>query len=145
MLDSIDCPQDVNAWIQSLPCQVNIPAAMADDFEKWGPVPTVFDDIRSGVRICCRGHKKRAALELKQNYVTIPRKTEWQAVFTANISKKGCGILHSQPLYPGERFSLVLMTGLRRTIEIAWCRRLDKNCFEVGSRFVDAAEALAQE
>jgi len=101
----------------------------------------VSDDVRSTVRIHCRGKTLRAALELRQNYPAIPRETDWQAVYTVNISKKGCGFLHSQVLYPGEQFAMILWTGLRRTIEVAWCRRLDRNCFEVGSRFVDPLPA----
>jgi hypothetical protein len=139
MLDSSDQGQEVTAWIHSLPCTVMVPAKLLDDFEKSGPVPTVIDEMRCSVRFYCRGKNHRAALEVRQNYPAVPRQNEWRAVYATNISKRGCGILHSEPLYPGERFGLVLLTGARRSIEVAWCRRVDKNCFEVGSRFVDSA------
>jgi hypothetical protein len=138
MLDSSHREQEIAAWIYTLPCQVNLPAKLRENFAKSGPAPATPEDARGGVRIFCRGENHRAALQTCQNLPAFPRETEWTAVYTTNISKKGCGLLHNQIVYPGERFALVLLTGVPRTIEVAWCRRVDKNCFQVGSRFVES-------
>ncbi len=142
MLDSNSHEQDLSEWIFSLPCSIVLPAKLREKFDKSGPAATIVDDSRSGMRIHCRGNNNRAALEIRQNYPAIRRPLQWQAVYLANISKKGCGLLHSHVLYPGELFTLVLLTGIRRTVEITWCRRLDKHCYEVAHRFADPIPAL---
>jgi hypothetical protein len=145
MLDSSRHGQEVVSWIQSLPCRVNLPPALRDNFEKTGTAATVVNEVRSGIRVHCRCGNNRAALQARQNLPAFPRKTEWHSVYVTNLSKKGCGFLHSQIFYPGEQFTLILLTGIQRTIEVAWCRRIDKNCFEVGSRFADGAPASPTE
>ena len=87
------------------------------------------DDVRRHRRVHCRGEKHRAALELARACPALPRETAWQSVYTNDFSKQGCSFLHSAVLYPGERLRLILLTGVQRTIEVAWCRRLDKNCY----------------
>jgi hypothetical protein len=99
-------------------------------------VPVPGDDARRHRRIFCRGEKHRAALELRQTLPALPRPTEWHAVYTSDFSKNGCGFIHSTLLYPGERLRMVLLTGAQRRVEVAWCRRLDKNCYAVGGEFV---------
>ncbi len=142
MLDSNSHEQDVSEWIFSLPCSIVLPAKLREKFDKSGPAATIVDDSRSGMRIHCRGNNNRAALEIRQNYPAIPRPHQWHAVYLSNVSTKGCGLFHGQVLYPGEVFNLVLLTGIRRTVEVAWCRRLDKHCYEVGARFADPSPAL---
>jgi hypothetical protein len=68
----------------------------------------------------------------------LPRETGWQAVYTNDFSKQGCGLFTGEMLYPGERLRLLLLTGVERLIEVAWCRRLDRHCFAVGAEFVQS-------
>ena len=116
---------------------MDLPSRLHKEFEKSGPAATVFDEVRNAMRVNCRGSSNRAGLELRQSLPAFPRIVEWQAVYVTNISKKGCGLIHSQILYPGERFTLTLLTGLKRTVEIVWCRRINANCFELGTRFAE--------
>jgi len=141
MLDSNDREQAVAAWIYSLPCHVTFPPSLRANFEKSGPAPAVSDDVRSCIRIHCCGKSHRAAMEVRQSLPGFPRETAWHSVYTTNISKKGCGFFHSELLYPGERFSLILLKGIQQAIEVAWCRRIDLNCFAVGSRFLASSPA----
>jgi hypothetical protein len=116
---------------------VQLPQKLRDDFEKTGAAVVPPDDVRRHLRIYCRGEKHRAALELRQTLPALNRPTAWLSVYTGDFSKQGCGFLHSAILYPGERLRLILLTGVQRTIEVAWCRRLDKNCYAVGTRFIE--------
>jgi hypothetical protein len=136
MLDSDDREQAVATWIYSLPCHVAFPAHLRANFERTGPAPAVADDVRSCIRIHCCGKSHRAAMEVRQSLPAFQRETAWHSIYTTNISKKGCGFFHSELLYPGERFSLILLKGIQQVIEVAWCRRLDPNCFAVGARFL---------
>jgi hypothetical protein len=104
----------------------------------------VAEDVRSSVRVHCSGNSHRAALGLRQTLPAFPRDTAWQSVFTTNISKSGCGFFHGEILYPSERFDLILLTGIQRWIEVVWCRRIDTNCFVVGSRFCNPSDAVGK-
>jgi hypothetical protein len=138
MLDHSDQDCELARWIYSLPCRVRLPSKLDEAFEKTGPVPAIPGDVRSGGRLYCRGSGHRAALEYRQTLPALPREAAWHGVYTTDFSRRGCGFLHSEVLYPGERMRLILLTGLRRVIEVAWCRRIDESCYAVGSRFVAA-------
>lgn len=143
MLDCGDHQRDVARWILSLPCYVRLPPKLQKDFEKTGMMPALAEDMRSGCRISCRGHGYRAALECRQSLLALPREVGWHGVYTTDFSRLGCGFLHSEQLFPGERLRLILLTGVRRTIEVARCRRIDETCFEVGARFLKSNDGQA--
>jgi hypothetical protein len=136
MLDIDRRKGQITQWIHSLPCHVRIPQKLRDKFEKIGPWPVPADDIRRHRRVFCRGEKHRAALGITRSLPALDRETSWQSVYTNDFSKQGCGFLHSAILYPGERLQLVLLTGVERAIEIAWCRRIDDNCYAIGAQFI---------
>ena len=136
MLDVENRQDDILRWILSLPCHVRLPQRLRDELEKTGAVPVPVDDVRRHRRVHCRGEKYKAALEIRQSLPALSRETAWQAVYTNDFCKTGCSFLHSTPLYPGETLRMVLLTGVQRTIEVAWCRRLDKNCYAAGGEFV---------
>jgi len=145
MLD-VDSRQGAIAdWIYSLPCRVRLPQKLRDAFEKIGAAPVPPDDVRRHRRVYCRGEKHRAALGLRQSLPALTRQSDWQSVYTSDFSKQGCGFLHSEILYPGEKLRLVLLTGVERTIEVATCRRLDKNCYAIGAQFVETESPPAAE
>ncbi len=138
MLD-VGCRQeDITRWIYALPCHVQLPQKLRAQLEKTGAGPVPGDDVRRHRRVHCRGEKHRAALGLAQSFPALARETAWQSVYTNDFSKQGCSFLHGAVLYPGERLRLILLTGVQRTIEVAWCRRLDKNCYAVGAQFIEA-------
>ena len=145
MLDVGSRQDDIARWICSLPCHVQLPQKLRDEFEKSGAAPVPSDDVRRHRRIYCRGEKHRAALGLRRSLPALARETAWQGVYTGDFSKQGCSFLHATILYPGERLRLILLTGATRTIEVAWCRRLDKNCYSIGGRFIETESAPARE
>jgi hypothetical protein len=138
MLDSGGRQAEVERWIFSLPCNVQFPAKLREELERTGAVPVPCDDTRRHRRIFCRGARHRAALELRQTLPALRRETSWHSVYTSDFSKSGCGFIHSEALYPGERLRMIMLTGGDRHVEIAWCRRLDKHCYAAGAWFVAA-------
>jgi hypothetical protein len=138
MLDVASRQADIVRWIYSLPCHVQVPPKLREELEKTGPMPVPGDDIRRNRRVYCRGEKHRAALGLRQSFPGLPRKTAWCGVYTNDFAKQGCGFLCGEILYPGERLQMILLTGVERMIEVAWCRRLDKCCYAIGARFVES-------
>ncbi len=143
MLDSVSKQGEIIRWIYSLPCHVQLPEKLRKDLEKTGAGQVPNDDVRRHRRVHCRGEKYRAGLGLMQSLPALQRETAWYGVYTNDISKEGCGFLHSAILYPGERLRLVLLTGVELAIEVAWCRRLDRNCYSIGAEFVEAGSTPA--
>jgi hypothetical protein len=139
MLDVGNRQGEIARWIYSLPCRVQLPPNLRNDFDKSGPGAVPADDVRRHRRVYCRGEKHRAALGLRQTLPALPRETAWHGVYTNDFCKLGCSLLHSGMLYPGERLRLILLTGAERTVEVAWCRRLDKHCYSIGTQFIETA------
>jgi len=133
--------------IFTLPCHVKIPEKLRANFERRGMVPSDEVESQQFPRMYCHGDERRAALELRQTFPALPRKSQWFGVQLADISRGGCRFLHVDPLYPGEQSRLVISSGTRTVIEILWCRRLGEQCFEVGAKFaqpLDPSTRLAQ-
>ncbi len=144
MLDSNNRQADLARWIYSLPCLVQLPQKLRDELEKTGAAPVPGDDDRRHRRVLCRGEKHRAALEIRQTLPGLPRETAWQCVYTHDFSKEGCSFLHAEALYPGERLQVILLSGVQRSVEVSWCRRLGKNCYAVGARYVGGESAATE-
>jgi len=145
MLDVGSRREGIAHWIYSLPCHVQLPPKLRDAFEKTGTAPLPATDVRRCRRVHCRGEKQRAALGLGQSLPALTRDSTWHGVYTNDFSKQGCSFLHSAILYPGERLRLILLTGVERAIEVAWCRRLDEYCYAIGAQFIGTESRLATE
>jgi hypothetical protein len=66
----------------------------------------------------------------------LVRRRETLGVYTTDLSRKGLGLLSPIQLFPMERVKLQLSDGRECQLEIVRCRRLDRDCYECGSRFV---------
>jgi hypothetical protein len=96
-------------------------------------MPTLADENRRFPRFYVRG---LGALESCQSLPGKPRTGAWHGVYTKDISREGVGFLHSEQLYPRERMRIVLTDGVPRLMEVIHCRRIQRRCYEIGSRFV---------
>jgi hypothetical protein len=56
--------------------------------------------------------------------------------YTLDVSRQGIGFLSPVQLFPLERVELQLPSGASYRLEIARCRRIDRDCFACGGRFV---------
>jgi hypothetical protein len=136
MLDRHFATAPTVAEIERLPCFVELPAALEAAFESQGPTASLPGCKRRFPRFRCRGKNKRVALEYRQSLPGLPRGQVWFAAYITDISRGGVGLLHSEPLYPKERFRIVLLDGSLRQIEIVRCQRLDEYCYALGACFV---------
>jgi hypothetical protein len=136
----LDCPADelpTLAEIERLPCSVELPAAWKDDFELQGSAPPFPGCRRRYPRIRCRSKNNLIALEHRQTLPGLPRARAWFAVYLLDIGRGGVGLLHSEPLYPNERFRIVLRDGSLRQIEIVHCHRVGERCYHIGASFLE--------
>jgi hypothetical protein len=142
MLD-FNCEPDVAAWIDAWPCYVKIPEQLSSILEQRGPTPTLPGEERRHVRMRCASVSHRAAMRCTTSLPSLAREVHWNAVYPLDIARKGCGFLHFEQLFPGERCELLFRNGMRADVFVKWCRRIDENCFAIGSQFIDAQEAPA--
>ncbi len=140
MLD-LDARTQVDRWVHSLPCQVKLPDGRMT--EKVARALTTPEDHRRYARLICRGPQLRAALKYATTFSALPRSADWHGVYTLDVSRGGCGFLHSEPLFPGERMEIVLFGGMQHDIKIVRCVRWEDHCFAVGARFTGRASADA--
>ncbi len=136
MLDVSTEKRSLSGVIFQLPCHVQLPAELAEDFERTGPAPSRPDDLRSSPRFYCQGKSHVGAIEYRQSLPAIARTSAWHRVYTVDISRGGIGLLHSEQLFPGEQVRLLLANNKSFTIEIVWCRRLGEKCYRLGAQFV---------
>ena len=50
------------------------------------------------------------------------------------ISERGTPM----PIALGTLGASNMLTGLKRIVEIVWCRRIDAHCYELGTRFAES-------
>ena len=130
----------LNEVVERLNCDVRLPDSWGDFFSESGPLPP--DSRRQYARWRIRGY---AALQYHQTAPALVRSPCWHRVFVKDISRGGIGFLHSEQLFPLEQMRIILPdTRLERllpnrlesVLEVTRCLRIQKNCYEVGARFV---------
>jgi hypothetical protein len=141
MLDRNDSQQPAERLIHSLPCRVQLPPKLQERFETSGIAPATPDDRRRFSRMRCRSTNNRAGLQRQPTFPALAREEAWSGVFLADISQTGMQVIHSDPLYPGERLKIALLNGKAVEVEVVRCRRLGELCFAVGTRVLKAADA----
>jgi len=104
----------------------------ADFFAKAGPLPTAWDDSRRFPRFYYRAQVQATIHPFRG----APQPPVQCSVLTRDLSRGGLNIMHSDQLFPGQRIELVLLDGVRRLVEVCWCRRLGKGSYSVGCRFL---------
>jgi hypothetical protein len=118
--------------LDSLPCHVNVPDDWNASRDSSRFPVGVMNDERGFARAPCQ---TRALMELGQTLPAIVRTNQVHVILMNDISRRGVGLLHHVCLYPGEKFSLWLVTG-KRLCTVTRCLRLKEGCFKIGAEFV---------
>lgn len=92
-------------------------------FEEQGAMPVHFDSQRTFHRFYMRGK------------AMLTRGDERLGAFTKDVSRQGVGFLSPIQLMPLERVRLQIRT-TELALEVARCRRISEQCFEIGARYV---------
>jgi hypothetical protein len=105
-------------------------------FGKSGPVPATVDDSRRFPRFYYRAYVPATIYPIK------PGEAEPQqcTILTRDLSRGGISFLHIGQLFPGQRLDVVLNDGVKRAVEVQWCRRLRDRCYLGGCRFIKAED-----
>jgi PilZ domain len=135
MLDAIR-GDDLKALLKVLPCRVVVPPGWKKSFARPGNMPAAYhDDTRRFARVPC---SVPAVLEVESTLPAFPRPPELYAILMKDLSRQGVALLHSEQLFPGERFQLLLPNGCL-AYTVCRCLRHNERCFEIGAELVASA------
>lgn len=133
MSDSSSQSTIANASFDDLPCLVQLPEGW---FDEHGVHTTPLEhDQRRFPRRACGSIQAKAALEYRTTLPARQRDATTWAVYPVSISRGGLAFLHSEPLFPHEKFRISLADENCYEVEVARCRRIGPRCFEIGVRF----------
>lgn len=109
---------------ESAGAKVRLPETLRQGFfAPQGPLPTHFENKRQYHRYYMRGK------------AVLKRGDEVLGTYTKDVSRQGVGFYSPVQLLPKERVQLRLPS-VELSLEVTRCRRVDKECFECGARFV---------
>jgi hypothetical protein len=104
-----------------------------DDFlATSGPGATSYQDLRRFPRFSFRS----CAEALIHPFSKDQGEAAHCFVLTQDLSRGGVSIIHPVQLFPGQRIEIGLGGNPPKPAVVSWCRRLPKNHFAVGCRFI---------
>ena len=106
--------------------------SMDDFFDRTGPIPASFDDVRRFPRFFFRSCAEAVVHPLAKRPGAAPLQ---KFVLTCDLSRTGLRLLHNEQLFPGQRIDMVLNGQPPRPTEVVWCRRLAPGRYSIGCRF----------
>jgi hypothetical protein len=112
-----------------------IPRAIESEnefFEKSGPLPTAWNEVRRFPRFYLRTIAKARVFPPPANPDQTPKECR---ILTCDLSRGGLAFLYKALLFPGQRVDVTLHDGAERTLEVLWCRRIGNGCYWAGGRF----------
>ena len=127
MLDAIDV-EDCQRVIDSVPCLVEVPSALAELLQEEGyAAPSPMEERKYARYRFCRP----AALQITEDLPLLPRMRKIGGAYLVSVSIGGAAVLFDEQLYPRERVRIwIAAEALMGTV--ARCRRVGPKCYEVG-------------
>ena len=106
-------------------------------FEKSGPLPTAWNEVRRFPRFYLRTIAKAKVYPPQAASAQPPKEC---LVLTCDLSRGGLAFLYKFLLFPGQRIDVVLHDKTERSLEVLWCRRIGNGCYWAGGRFIKSDE-----
>lgn len=129
MLDQISS-EPFDHLIASAPCRLTLGAELSAYLNGSQRAAASPIDERLTGRIAAY---MRAAVDVWQELPAFPRRELLAQAIITDVSLRGMRFLFDQQLFPGERVA-VWLPQVELTGEVARCRRLAKNGYEIGVR-----------
>jgi hypothetical protein len=101
-----------------------------DFFDRSGPLPPSFDDVRRFPRFYCRSITEATIHPLRKGQAPTTC-----TILTRDLSRSGLSLVHEKQLFPGQLVELKL-NGQPRQLEVVWCKRQELGSYLIGCRFV---------
>ena len=131
--------------IARLTCNIELPLTWTDFFQESGLVRAELPEKRRHLRW---KNRTTAGLFYQQTYAALPRPEQWHPIYLKDLSRSGVAFIHYEQLFPLERLRICFLDDMSvrllpkdkemiRDVEVAHCRFVQPNCFEVGVRFID--------
>jgi hypothetical protein len=113
---------------------VVVPWPLDEFLSKKGLVATRDTDRRRFARLY---YRMPISLCISQSLPAFPRKNKLMNTYSCDISRTGIGFLCDRELFPRETIYVKLPKVGKRKVRVMRCRRVCKNCFEIGAQFVE--------
>lgn len=107
-------------------------------FEKSGPLPTAWNEVRRFPRFYLRTIAKAKVYPPQAAPGQAPKECH---VLTCDLSRGGLAFLYKSLLFPGQRVDVTLHDQAERSLEVLWCRRIGEGCYWAGGRFTKSDAA----
>jgi hypothetical protein len=134
MLDQNDPNLQLMQAIASLRCDINLHEQEYDSSAQGNSFSTGPDDKRRFKRL---KFNFDLALQYQQSFPSLQRPTGWSRIRSIDISRNGLGFYHSEQMFPHETAKIMLQDGNTHQIEVARCKRIRENCFEIGAKIME--------
>ena len=131
MLD-FDYSKRLEALIQSLDWQIQLPSTWSNFFDEVGESTTLALDERQNRRMKVR---TLGVLHFERQLPAIPRPSSPVGIYSRDFSRRGCGFVSPQQLYPREIVRVILSTFWIQ-LEICRTRRVGPMCYEIGCELI---------
>lgn len=133
MFDSNSETSVAETPVDSLPCLVQLPTGWVEQYA--ANATPLENDQRRFPRLACGGAQAKAALEYRTTLPGRPREATAWGIYPVSVSRGGMAFLHSEQLFPGEKFTVRISAEKTYEVEVARCRRIGPRCFEIGTKF----------
>ncbi len=84
----------------------------------------------------CETRRQYFRMHMRETGILL-RGVERHGIYTKDVSPKGVGFLSPVQIFPCERIQLLLHDKSKLDLELRRCRRIDDNCYECGTVYVD--------
>ena len=104
---------------------------MEEFFNKAGPLPVSFDDVRRFPRFYFR-----TVAEATIHPIGKSQQPSQCFLLTRDLSRSGLSLLHNAQLFPGQRLEITLNGQEPRLVTVVWCKRQSLGNYLIGCKFV---------
>lgn len=111
---------------------IQLPDPWDDFFTEHGEGNQFVGDVRQHRRLKARSY---GVAWIGQAWAAVERPAGPLGIYTRDFSQRGCGLLAPVEIYPEEVIRVVLPT-FWMTLQVVRCRRVNGNCYDVGSALV---------
>jgi hypothetical protein len=110
-----------------------VPESQQHLLRKTDLVPSNLNEARRFPR---RFMVQEAALECLPSFPALTRSPEPRNVLLIDLSRGGLRFFCGDQLFPGEHVRVTIANMKTYAMQVAWCRRVDVACYQIGAKFV---------
>jgi len=129
----LDYSKRLDSLIQSLDWQIQLPPFWSTFFKDVGETSTLQNDERQNRRMKVR---TLAVLHYERSLPSMPRPDQPIGVYIKDFTRRSCGFISANQLFPEEIVRIILPTFWIR-LHLVRARRVGPSCYEYGGELLE--------